>query len=278
MKMAIGSVVYSQGIGYISDFLESLKNQSTQDFSIILLNDDIEEKLLEKEFSFYIMYFGQRMQIFHTQKKFSRVYELRIELLKIAKQSDIELLILCDCDDKCASNRVEESKRGYDAGLCFLYNELRSFDGRPIMPNMPNTTNNITQIQECNYLGLSNTALIMSKINKEFIESLFEGKTQIFDWYLFSRIMLAGGKGKKLENTVTYYRIYHENVAGIPINSLKEVKKEIEIKIEHYKLLQKYDDAYSSLIVKYSNIDLDTYIGHKETFVFWWGHCHVGVV
>ena len=76
MKTAIGSVVYSQGLGYISDFLESLKNQSTQDFSIILLNDDIEEKLFEKEFSFYIMYFGKRMQIFHTQKKFSRTYEI----------------------------------------------------------------------------------------------------------------------------------------------------------------------------------------------------------
>ena len=146
------------------------------------------------------------------------------------------------------------------------------------MPNMPNTTNTILQILECNYLGLTNTALIMSKMSKEFIESLFEGKTQIFDWYLFSRIMLAGGKGEKIDNTVTYYRIYHENVAGIPTNSLEELRKEIEIKIEHYKLLQKYDDAYSSLIVKYCNIVLDTYIDHKETFVFWWGHCRVGVV
>lgn len=271
MKTAIGSVVYSQGLAYISDFLESLKNQSTQDFSIILLNDDIEETIFEKEFSFYIMFFGRRMRVYHTRKKFAQPYKLRIELLKVAKQLDVDLLILCDCDDKCADNRVKENQKGYDTGLSFLYNEFRSFDGKKIMPVMPSITDTIAQIQECNYLGLANTALIMNKMNNDFIESLDEGKTKIFDWYLFSRIVLTGGKGKKIENTVTYYRIYQKNLAGIPSYSLKELEKEIEIKKEHYELLKKYDSTYAELMEKYKNIELNVCIGHKVSPVFWWG-------
>lgn len=61
MNTAIGSVVYSQGLEYIGEFLESLKNQSVQDFSIILLNDNIEENFFEKNYSTYITYFGSRI-------------------------------------------------------------------------------------------------------------------------------------------------------------------------------------------------------------------------
>lgn len=54
-----------------------------------------------------------------TQKISSQPYELRAELFKIVKKLDIDLLILCDCDDKCARNRVEETQKAYDENLFF---------------------------------------------------------------------------------------------------------------------------------------------------------------
>lgn len=271
MNTAIGSVVYSQGIEYIGDFLESLKKQSVQDFSIILLNDDIEGNIFEKNYSSYLTYFGSRIQVISTQKICPQPYELRVELLEIAKKLDIDLLVLCDCDDICAKTRIEENQKTYDENLFFLYNEFRSFEGERIMPTMPNITNTITQIQEHNYLGLSNTALIMNRMSSKFIRSLKNGKAPIFDWYLFSRIILEGGTGKKVKGAITYYRIYQHNLAGKPQNELKELEKELEVKKRHYELLKKYDSTFERLIRKYDNLDLNKYITSEKVPSFWWG-------
>jgi hypothetical protein len=112
----------------------------------------------------------------------------------------------------------------------------------------------------------------MKQMSNEFIESLREGKTNVFDWYLFSRILLNGGVGKKINNTVTYYRIYEDNIAGLSSYSLKTVEKEKSIKLLHYKLLEKYDVRYTYLLKKYENIDINSSkrdIGGNQNH-FWW--------
>jgi hypothetical protein len=124
------------------------------------------------------------------------------------------------------------------------------------MQELPPKTENVDLILECNYLGLSNCAINMKRISREFVDSLYEGRTEIFDWYLFSRILLNGGKGKRINGTATLYRLYDNNIVGIPKYTKKALEKEKKIKIEHYQLLKKYDSRYLELINKYENTDI----------------------
>jgi hypothetical protein len=88
------------------------------------------------------------------------------------------------------------------------------------------TVANVDLILECNYLGFTNCAININQISREFIDSLYEGRTEIFDWYLFSRILLNGGKGKRINGTATLYRLYDNNIAGIPKHTKKALEKE----------------------------------------------------
>ena len=199
-------------------------------------------------------------------------FELRIELLFEALARRTDLLILLDCDDLAKDNRVSEIVKQFDDKYDFFYNDLILFDGTSAMPELPKITNKVDYLLEQNYLGLSNCAINMKHVKEEFIESLREGMIKIFDWYLFSRMLLSGMTGKYIGNTETYYRIYANNIAGIPRHSIREFEKEKEIKLEHYELLKKYDQRYGKLIEKYKNLDINKCrIGTNNSVYFWWG-------
>lgn len=273
MSTVVGSVIYKQAIEYLDDFLESLKHQTNQNFDVLLLNDNVEEELFLNSFDKYVQYFGDRLKLIKTKMIIQKPYLFRIELLKTVKSYGYDLLVLCDCDDKCALNRVENCQMAYGSERWFFYNEFLGFKNEKIMPSMPSITENVMQIAEYNYLGLSNTVLVMSHISDRFIDSLREGDTQVFDWYLFARILLEGGTGEKINNTFTFYRVYLANTAGISNGALVDLKKEIDVKKQHYKLLKKYSSAFEVLFQKYANLKLDDYSNmEKSSLSFWWGN------
>lgn len=269
MKVAFGSVIYPVAIKYLQDFFESLKKQTVQDFDIVLINDNVSQKIIMKELEKYFKIFRQRLIIINPDKDGLKPYQLRIELLRQVKKRGYQLLILGDCDDCCSNERIEYILNQYMEKATFFYNELRSFADESIMPKLPQRTDSIEQIMEQNYLGLTNTAISMDKLSVEFVNSLEDGKTNIFDWYLFSRILLSGGYGKKIENTCTYYRIYSDNLAGVCTQSVNDLEKERKIKIQHYQILKKYDMRYERLIEKYKNLEIQP--GDNKEKVFWWG-------
>ena len=55
MKVVFGSVVYKNAEKYLNDFLMSLQKQKESDFSIIIINDDIDTKQLNNIFSNYLL-------------------------------------------------------------------------------------------------------------------------------------------------------------------------------------------------------------------------------
>ncbi|MBD5492125.1 MAG: glycosyltransferase family 2 protein [Lachnospiraceae bacterium] len=268
MKTAVGSVVYSEAIEFIDDFLESLRIQSTQDFDIILISDNIAESYFRQKFEKYILFFDERIIFIPTREMTPEPYKLRIELLKISRTLGIDLLVLCDCDDICSANRVEATRKAYQTDIVFLYNELKDFNENNVMPELPLITNDFMQISEYNYLGLSNTAVILKNLNESFLQSLYKGKTPIFDWYFFSRILLDGGMGKRIDRCCTYYRIHQNNIAGIPDKKAESLEREKKVKLEHYLLLSEYMPICLELEEKYKNIELKA---KGDGLMFWWG-------
>lgn len=270
MKVIFGSVVYQTALKYLDDFLNSLNEQTYQQFEILLINDDLEKDVLNTYIQKYENLSGKTTVLKAAAGQ--AYYLLRILLLKEAKRRNGTILILGDCDDFFSRDRVAAVVSEYDPEVWFFYNEILDFDHKAVMPPMPEDTKSICDIGEQNYLGLSNTAVNLEKLNMDFLDSLQEGKTSIFDWYLFSRIVLAGGSGKYLCRGKSYYRIHEMNLAGIMQSKDHAQSKEIEIKLEHYRLLRKYSRYIEELLADYSANNIETRLGDRcSQKYFWWG-------
>lgn len=271
MKVIFGSVIYQEALKYLNDFFESLECQTEKSFEILLINDDIPEEKLQEQLKNHPLLLEQVIVINHEKKKYN--YQLRIRLLKEAYQRGADLLILGDCDDKFSADRIEKHMQAYDKGYAFFYNKLLDWNGQEVMPTIPKNTRDIMDIGEKNYLGLSNTSINMKQISLSFIDSLNNGKTSIFDWYLYSRILLNGGKGKYVNVAITYYRIHAQNLAGRTNWSKENINKEINVKLDHYQLLKQYHPYLKKMFILYSNInkeDIERYTICQEKN-YWWG-------
>lgn len=271
MRVAVGSVVYKSALIYFDEFIESIVKQSMDCFDVILINDDINRSELENGLKKYKERFNGKIIVIEG-KDGAAPYELRIQLLEAAYENQYDLLVLCDADDRFSENRVKRICESYDRNIAFYYNELQTFSGDAVMPDLPSEITSVQGIGEYNFLGLSNTAVNMKEISLEFIESLQEGNTQIFDWYLFARLLLDKKVGKKIIDCYTYYRIHENNLAGISEYTIDNINTEIQIKLAHYKLLKHYSKYFEQLYELYMK-EKKNHGSAKllTTNHYWWG-------
>lgn len=274
MKVLFGSVIYKEAYMFLDDFLESLVNQTYSDFEILLINDNIpseelHRKLTEKRY-------GKRtITCIDSQNQYTPC-RLRVELLLEAKKQNCDLLILGDCDDKFSNNRVESIVKAYDENYDFYYNPLCLWNGEHAMLQLPSETTDIRDIGERNYLGLSNTALDMNCLEDGFLEELCKFNTNIFDWYFYSRLLLIGKKGLCVKEASTFYRMHENNVAGLPTDTYENRRKELQIKIRHYEMLEVYNSYYKELKEQYRKLNYKESISHIQDKHYWWDLLKVG--
>lgn len=264
--IAFGTVVYSAALEYLKDFLNSLNNQTFQNFELVVVNDNINPKILKMYFNKFKVHY----KIINVMENMSPA-DLRVKLIQNVKLLGYNFLILGDCDDIFDIHRVNEVIKCYrkNDSFTFYYNDLVLFDNSIALKELPLLTENINKILECNYLGLSNTAINLSMISYEFIESLYGCNSFVFDWYLFSRILCNGGKGIYVKKGITKYRIYENNFAGV--SAKKQLEKEFEVKKKHYELMKKYDKRYACLLECLLQINLETVIP-CSTLSYWWNN------
>lgn len=269
MRTVIGSVIFEEAAGYLEDFFVSLEKQTDQDFTVMLVNDNIRSEYLEQIVEQIPQKLRQRVVIVDKSGEKLMPCRLRVELLQSAYERGDELLIMMDCDDKASENRISCVREQFDAQYTFFYNELLDFDGKRVMQHLPAHTLDYRDIGEKNYLGLSNGAIYLKSLSKEFIQSLKAGETKVFDWYLYSRLLLDGKKGKRVDGCYTYYRIYEENLAGKCVYSKAAIDKELAVKRQHYGLLAQYNQYYEDLLEKYTEITAED-VKARETGGYWW--------
>lgn len=264
-KIIFGSVVYKSAEKYLKDFLTSLEQQGNELFSILLLNDDIEDDDLKSIVSPYALH------IECIKYRNRTPVQLRIELLRQAKLRQADLLILGDCDDYFSHNRVQNIINTYEEHLdkAFFYNDLVNMNGERLMPELPKEVIRFENIGEYNFLGLSNTAVNIDKLSYEFIESLKEYHYYIFDWYFYSRILLLGLSGVKVQNCNTIYRLHENNIAGIAEMSYADIEREITVKKQQYECLEKYNFYYALKLQRYQE-KKQLEILDKQKQHYWW--------
>ena len=137
------------------------------------------------------------------------------------------------------------------------------------LPELPDIVYGCEDIGEYNFLGMSNTAVNLNKLDIKFIESLNEYKYDIFDWYFYTRILLLGLKGKKVDDCSTLYRLHANNMVGIAERNKNNIMREIEVKKKHYKILSKYNQYYLEKYYEYQKKD-EIMIEEKNSKYYWW--------
>ena len=265
-SVLFGSVIYKNALQYFDEFMGSIKRQTIDAFRVLLLLDgisieEIKHKILSIKDCGIIIECGDKYN----------PPQLRIKLIQEAKKRGADFLIIGDADDLFSNNRIESVINSFNKNPSadFVYNNLYLFNGNRVMPKLPEQVNDIKDIAEKNFLGMSNTAIRVSTLSDDFVQSLFECSSFVFDWYLYSRLLLAGHVGVVAENVYTLYRIYDGNYAGIPEATAENIEKEIEIKKQHYRQLKNMDPLFERLYECYNNGKIQK-VDSKETEHFWW--------
>ena len=266
MRTAFATVIYKQAKPFLKDFIDSVYSQTDTDFELLLINDNyVKEEL--GDISDLLKSGPIDYQIIDLREKHLSIAGTRIEMLKHAKDLGYDLLVLGDADDTFSTDRVLQCKNAYKThqDAVFFYNKLITDKGYDVF-DIPDKVTNIKDISQSNFLGMSTSAIRMSALSMDFIDSLKEGDSPVFDWYLFSRLVLDIGQGVSVKDAATIYRIYDSNMVGVT----RDVKKEYEVKKTHYNNLAKRYDYFRYLLEQLKQIDIDNIKKNDNYQGYWW--------
>lgn len=269
--IVFGAVIYQDAVEYIYDFIESVNQQSFDSFDVLLINDDIIDINIIKQIKSRVR--SRKVIIKDKTVKKNTPTEMRVELLKEAKKLGYELLIIGDCDDTFSYNRVSRYAEVYknNKNIDFYYNDLKLINGKNVIANLPDKLENIEALMQSNFVGMSNSAINLKLMEYEFIESLLEFHSFVFDWYLYSRMLLSGKKGMLVNDTSTIYRIYDNNFVGVNKSDIEALEKEIAVKEIQYSILSQYDKRYGYLYEKIKTLKFaDIKINGNNRY--WWSN------
>lgn len=266
MRTAFATVIYKQAKPFLKDFIDSVYSQTDTDFELLLINDNYEKEELG-DISDLLKSGPIDYQIIDLREKHLSIAGTRIEMLKHAKDLGYDLLVLGDADDTFSEDRVLQCKNAYKThqDAVFFYNKLITDKGYDVF-DIPDKVTNIKDISQSNFLGMSTSAIRMSALSMDFIDSLKEGDSPVFDWYLFSRLVLDIGRGVAVKDAATIYRIYDNNMVGVS----RDVKKEYEVKKTHYNNLAKRYDYFRYLLEQLKNTDIDNIKENDNYQGYWW--------
>lgn len=261
MRSAFGTVVYPGAIPYLDRMLCSISEQTVSDFNLIIVLDCVSCDVVCDVWN------GDPYRLEFVIASGGGISENRIDLLRAAKRLKYDYLILGDADDWFSRDRIEKSIETLSRGRALAFNELRYPKGTPVFSGMIPDYVQESDILDCNFLGLSNTALNMRALSDSFIESLASCESNVFDWYLFSRVLNLGETGERVPDAVTFYRLHDANVAGAPGD---EAVKEALVKTEHYRLMESYGEDYRRRLRFYSAVSPEGISALRKPARFWW--------
>lgn len=265
MRVLFGTVFFPATEAFLNEFLDSIVQQDYEEFNILIINDGLKQSDIWEMLPEQII----RKTTIIDNIDGASPSELRVKILSFAKDNDYDLLIFGDSDDTFSFNRVTCIVRAYNnSKATFLYNNLVREDGNSIFESIPYSLMTYEDIGEYNYVGLSMAAVSVNDISEVFIDSLYEYKGVVFDWYFFSRLLLENKHGLFVADAMTYYRIHQNNYVGIAIGNEESISREIVIKQMLYLLLSKYSSYYKDLYNAYKE---GRYIVTNSTHNYWWG-------
>ena len=275
-------VVFEDVKPYLNKYIESLNNQSTKNFDLLILNDGYKEDIPVNKIN------NQIISILNNQTS----AQIRQFGINYAIENNYKIIIFTDTDDYYSQNYVESLMFGLENND-FVYSNIVPVDNNGITINnyfsLPHETKRYEQIIKYNYVGLGCSAVKSAIIREINIPS----DIIAVDWYLYTILLLNGFAGKLVEIASVYYRQHYNNTVG-GLKQLDRVRllKGIDIKEKHYLYIYNYclENNYESVAKEYEikyqemlalklflqeNINLEKYINTininlNTVYKGWW--------
>ncbi len=267
-KIAFLTTIFPMNDDFLTDFFNSLEEQTFKKFDIIVVNDGYEQfDTIKKR---YIHLNIIELPYKNTPSK-NREYGINY-----VKKMGYDIVIFGDSDDYFENNRIEKSielLRGHD----IVVNDLSLFNSNGIYNHkyLSNRIKNHTIIDfdfilEKNIFGLSNTAIRLNLLDSvDFDPSLIA-----VDWYLFSLLLLKAKHTIFTNETQTFYRQYSDNTIGMGEITLENIQNILKVKKTHYALMQKhlpyYEELYNNVIELDNTKDFSNLSTLTMQYPFWW--------
>lgn len=247
---------------FIKDYLDSVFNQTNQNFDLLIVLDSLEKEVIEK----YINKYNKVNKNILLKSIYNKTpIELREELIKISYKEDVDILIFSDFDETFAADRVEKIIQNI-AEYSFVFNnfivtdnDLNVLDVKSFYQNrnIKKELLNIEDILYFNYVGFGNLAINLKAF--DYMSIKFPKNIIAMDWFLASFVLINGGRGLYIEDTFVYYRQHSDSLVGINFKLNKQkLEQGLMVKKLHYQSLILEDNIFKSC---YSEIlELEKYL------------------
>jgi glycosyltransferase involved in cell wall biosynthesis len=271
METQIVTYVYPRATEYLPQLVSSIRNQTHQNFGVIVFNDGVDQPE---------QYFNDLNVPIQIRAVSGSPLEIRIASLETLRNNSASYFIFQDADDYMSSNRVEVAYQkllSYD----LVVNDLNLIDERGILIQeciwKQRLQNNFIFtaefLKDKNIAGLGNTALKRDILHIQ-IKKIMEPLAA--DWFIFYQ-MMDNGKltGVFTSECQTDYRQHEGNTAGIKKLSRLSIEHAIKVKLAHYKALEALGYNFNVEIKKLEELKIRiSYISNFDLNInavpLWW--------
>ncbi|RZB29752.1 MAG: hypothetical protein SRB1_02032 [Desulfobacteraceae bacterium Eth-SRB1] len=259
MKVIYATVVYDCPFFdlFLKEYINTIEKQDHNNFTLLIVNDDLSGFRLSAELSKYS--FECDVEIVQTEGGFSPS-KLRELLIRKACEMDGEVLIFSDFDETVTENRVS-SVVNQIGDYEFAFNDfyLVDFKNRLLSENscystrdIPKVLSNVQNLFHRNFCGLGSSTINLTKL--DYSKFLVPDNVIAFDWFLFTWILLKGGKGIQIKNTFAYYRQYNNSLVGFDFRlDEKKLFQGLRVKKTHYEYFSQIHSSQQNQYRKYLN-------------------------
>lgn len=208
MKLAVLSVIFKQNLKYFNDFINSLNNQTDNNFTFILLIDNFDFKLNDYTFP-------NNTKILNIDYP-TTIANNRKLLIDEAANLKMDVIAFADTDDIFHKDKIEILKsklnnNGFIFHDMFVFKKDNEISKDTFYQNLNTTTDFIKDnILRFNLIGLGNSAIDLLLIKDIDIPN----KIKSVDWLIFSNLIINGCNFKFINDSLSYYRQHINNIIG----------------------------------------------------------------
>ncbi len=223
--VALLTIFHDKILRFTGEYFEAIKKQRFPYYDLFIMLDSDNNFIVDESCG----------NIF-IARVYGSIAKIREIGIKYIKELGYKYLIFLDGDDLMPNNRIEklvELLNNYK----IIVNDLSLFGDYCADYYISRRNCNLkiilnTDINEINFLGLSNTAINLNIIDDDFF---LPDDIYAVDWYIFTLLLKKGYSAVFTNETHTKYRIWGENLFSK--FDEKHFEKIIKIKYLHYKYL-----------------------------------------
>lgn len=235
-KTTLSTFIYPSVEPYLNQLIDCINNQTILPDEVLVFNDGLPNAE---------SYFGKLNVEFKIIQTSGSPFRIRLKAFKYFKSINSDIIVFQDSDDLMQSNRVEVVKNKLN-DFDLVVNDLSFMNetGEIYLKNiwkekLPNNFKFTHKfIEDKNIVGLGNTSILKKTLNG-FEIKVPHKDVVVADWFIFYQLIYEKNlKSIFTTETTTNYRQHSQNISSLSSIKEERVKKNLEIRKNHYLALQ----------------------------------------